>query len=162
MKNVQVKSRLAIVALLFVLFCTAAMAQSKQRPLGDRQGPPRMEEGEHKKGPRIPDLTEEQAVQLKELRLANEKIALPIHNQIAEKEARLNSITSVNEINLEEAGRVIQEISDLKAQLMVLRVENLAKMKDVLTEEQALALNHQFMKKPEGPRGGKPGFERGR
>ena len=129
-------------------------------PQGERNARPQMEERE--RGPKIPNLTEEQQVQLKELHLAMEKASLPIHNQIAEKEARLKSITTADEINLKDAGRVIQEISDLRTKLMNLRVENLVKLKEVLTEEQELALNHQLLRKPQGPESKRPDFARGR
>ena len=160
MKNLKAKSRVAMVALFLVSVGYAGMAQRMQGPppQGERNAQPQMEE----RGPKIPNLTEEQQVQLKELHLAMEKASLPIHNQIAEKEARLKSITTADEINLKDAGRVIQEISDLRTKLMNLRVENLVKLKEVLTEEQELALNHQLLRKPQGPESKRPDFARGR
>lgn len=160
MKNLKAKSRVAMVALFLVSVGYAGMAQRMQGPppQGERNARPQMEE----RGPKIPNLTEEQQVQLKELHLTMEKASLPIHNQIAEKEARLKSITTADEINLKDAGRVIQEISDLRTKLMNLRVENLVKLKEVLTEEQELALNHQLLRKPQGPESKRPDFARGR
>lgn len=153
-----------MIALLMVSITYGSMAQRRQGPPqdGERQDPPPMEQRDHERGPKIPNLTEEQETQLKGLHVAMEKSSLPIQNQIAEKEARLKTITTASEINLKDAGRVIQEISDLKTQLMTLRVENLVKMKEILTDEQELALNHQLLNRPERPQGGKPGFGRGR
>ena len=164
MKNLKVKSRLAIVALLLVSVSYVGMAQRMQGPppQGERKGTPQLEERQKERGPKIPNLTEEQEAQLKALHLDMEKATLPIHNQIAEKEARLNTITTADEINLKDAGRVIQEISDLRTKLMTLKVENLVKMKEVLTDEQELALNHQLLRKPQEPGAKRPGFSRGR
>lgn len=164
MKKLNAKRSLAMIALLMVSFTYGSIAQRRQGPPqdGERQGHPPMEQRDHERGPKIPNLTEEQEAQLKGLHLEMEKSSLPIQNQIAEKEARLKTITTASEINLKDAGRVIQEISDLKTQLMTLRVENLVKMKEILTDEQEMALNHQLLKRPEKPQGGKPGFGRGR
>lgn len=148
--------------LVSVSFVGTAQRMQGHPAQGERNGSPQLEEIWVELGPKIPNLTEEQGAQLKELHLTMEKASLPIHNQIAEKEARLKTITTADEINLKDAGRVIQEISDLRTKLMNLRVENIVKMKEVLTDEQELALNHQLLRKPQRPEGKKPGFARGR
>lgn len=164
MKKLKAKRSWAIIALMMILISYGSMAQRMQGPppSGDRQAPPQMDEREHKRAPQIPNLTEEQRELLKGLRLNMEKASLPIHNQITEKEARLNTLSTADEINLKEAGRVIQEITDLKAKLMTLEVENLVKMKEVLTDEQELVLNHQLLRKPEVQGSKRPGSPRGR
>ncbi|WP_420388096.1 Spy/CpxP family protein refolding chaperone [Roseivirga sp.] len=161
-KMTKVKWSLAMVMMMFMVTTVDGYAQRRQGPPPQQGERHQSDEGERERGPKIPNLTEEQKTQMKALHLETEKLSQPIHNEIGEKEARLKSITSASEIDLKEAGRVIQEISDLKVKLMNLRVEHLAKVKEVLTDEQELALNHQLPGRPERPEAGKHGFGRGR
>ena len=106
--------------------------------------------------PRIPNLTEEQASQLTTFKVAHEKEALPLKNQINELEAQLQTLMTEDVINKNEAGRVIENITDIKAQLMKMKIDQTANIKSVLTEEQLVAFNHQLTrKKDRQPRRGR-------
>jgi Spy/CpxP family protein refolding chaperone len=130
--------------------------REKQRPSkqemaqgGDRQ----MDERGPQK-PRIPNLTETQKDQIKGFHLAAEKSALPLKNQVAEKEARLNSLTSAEAYDAKSTEKVIDEIGKLKTDLRKMKINTEQKIKSVLTKEQILFVNsHGPEKAGSGPKG---------
>ncbi|KYG80187.1 Spy/CpxP family protein refolding chaperone [Roseivirga ehrenbergii] len=106
------------------------------------------------RGPKIPNLTDAQENQLKEFRLEEMKKAQPIENLVAEKEARLNTLTSAEKYDEKAVNKVIEEIGDLKADLAKLKVAGQQKVKSILTEEQLVFFNQHQQKGPKqnGPR----------
>lgn len=98
-------------------------------------------------GPKIPNLTETQEAELKSLKMAHEKEILPLHNELNELEARMRTLTTSEEKKSQELGRVIDNIGDIKTELMKKRVFHIEEMKEILTEEQVLFLNKQMARK---------------
>jgi Spy/CpxP family protein refolding chaperone len=117
--------------------------RERQRPAmqeiahaSDRQ----MEERGPKK-PMIPNLSEEQKEQIKEFRLAAEKSALPLKNQVGEKEARLKTLTTAEVYDAKSTDKVIEEIGKLRTDLLKLKVATEQKVKGILTDEQLAFVN---------------------
>lgn len=159
MKNLNLKS-LGALFLVFTLFTINIEAQERAKRQR-RQNGPRFEQEQRQqreprepRGPKIPNLTEEQQEQIKAFRLDHAKTTLPIRNQVNELEAKLKTLTSADELNKNEVGRVIDNLSDLKAELMKQRVAHMEDVKSVLTEEQKVVLNNQISRRPQ--RGRKP------
>lgn len=121
-----------------------------QRP--EQQGPERR--GLERRGPEIPNLTEAQESQLKEFHLQEMKKAQPIENLVAEKEARLNTLTTAEKYAEKAVNKVIEEIGDLKTDLAKLKVAGQHQIKSILTEEQLVFFNQHQPKGPKenGPR----------
>ena len=164
-----------------ILFTSASAAQAQRFEQGERPNRPKMEmkqgqkpqagmEERGPKRPQIPNLTEEQKEQLHSFKLEMDKNALPLKNQVAEKEARLNTLTTADSYDAKAVNKVIEDIGDLKTDLMKLQVGQTEKVKSILTEEQLVAFNSQLAKGPKkGPQMGKgqkggprPGQGRGR
>lgn len=146
MKKVAINRMIALALVAMFTLVSNSHAQEMRRQRGGE------EMREHKRemrGPRIPDLTEEQEEQLKALKVEHSKEALPLHNEVKEKEARLQTLTTADEFNSSEVGRVIESIGDLKTELMKLRVTHMQEVKEILTEEQVVFLNNQVAKRPE-------------
>jgi len=181
MKNQKLnKYGFVLAALLFVGASTAQAQRFQERERPDRpqqelkQGQrPDMDKGERgQKGPQIPNLTEEQQEQLKAFKLDMDKAALPLKNQVGEKEARLKTLTTAASYDAKAVSKVIEEIGDLKTDLMKLKVGQAQKVKSILTEEQLVAFNNQLAQGPrqgmgkgkgQGQKGGpRPGQGRGR
>lgn len=149
-----------------ILFTSASFAQAQRFEQGERPERPRQEmkqgqkpqggmEERGPKGPQIPNLTEEQKEQLQSFRLEMDKNALPLKNQVAEKEARLNTLTTASSYDAKAVNKVIEDIGDLKTDLMKLQVGQAEKVKSILTEEQLVAYNKQLAKGPKkGPQKG--------
>lgn len=105
MKTIQLKSLTFIITAAMIFFSSSVFAQlddEKQPPPGQdnkRFGPPcMMKPPMHEKGhfPDIPDLTEEQKEQIKELEINHMKEVLQMKNQIGEKEAHLRTLSTEN------------------------------------------------------------------
>ncbi|OEK05749.1 Spy/CpxP family protein refolding chaperone [Roseivirga misakiensis] len=148
----------ALATLLFLgTTAQAQRFQSNDRPehppqeMVKGQKPGKGQEQGHK-GPKIPNLTEEQKEQLHSFRLESEKTSLPIRNEVAEKEARLKTLVTAESYNEKAVNKVIEEISELKTSLMKLKVAEGQKVKSILTEEQLVIFNNQIA---EGPKQGK-------
>ena len=85
---------------------------------------------------RIPDLTDEQKEAIQEIRITGQKEALPIRSTIAEKRARLQTLTTSEEYNEKEVNAMIDEIADLQADLVKLRESHRQKVRALLTDGQ--------------------------
>ncbi len=155
--------------ILMVVFTGAFSAQAQQqrgnRPqAGQEQMGPRGQQGKEAsekgpRGPQIPNLTEEQKEQMHSFRVSFEKEALPLKNQVGEKEARLRTLTTAEKYDERAVNKVIEEIGDLKTAVMKLEIAQKQKVKSILTEEQIVAFNSQMAKGPKSGRG--DGLRRG-
>jgi Spy/CpxP family protein refolding chaperone len=95
----------------------------------------------------IPNLTEAQQEQLKGFHIAAEKSALPLKNQVAEKEARLKTLTTSESYDAKAVDKVIDEIGKLRTDLFKLKVSTEQKVKSILTEEQLVFVNNHSPEK---------------
>lgn len=160
--------------MFIMLFTSATAVQAQQFRRGEGPHPKQeqFQKGEHERdgrqqkgprGPQIPNLTEEQKEQLKGFRVEFEKASLPIQNQIGEKEARLKTLTTAESFDEKAVNNVIEEIGDLKTEIMKLHVAQTEKIKSVLTEEQLVVFNNRLAKGSQpgkGPKRG-PGARKG-
>ncbi len=89
--------------------------------------------------PRIPNLTDEQKKQIKELRMKNAKELLPLKNQLAEKKARLRTLSTVDQVKMNEIEKVIDEIGSINVQIMKKNAAQQQNFRKLLTEEQRIA-----------------------
>lgn len=88
--------------------------------------------------PMIPDLTEKQEAQIRELRTAYMKATLPLKNQLMEKEARLHTLSTAEKVNMKEINNIIEEIGTLKTAIMKKQAAHHQEVRTLLTEEQRL------------------------
>ncbi len=167
--KVQKIKFISFIIMMFMIVGGSAL--NAQRP----DGPPKGQEGkaemhqrgsqgeQGQKGPRIPGLTEEQKEQMKAIRLKSEKAALPLKNQVGEKEARLRTLTTSEDYNANAVNKVIEEVGAIKTELMKLKVATGQEIKQILTEEQLVFFNNHAGKGPgQGPKGKGPQQGRGR
>ena len=124
-----------------------------QKPPSDHPMEMGKEQKPERRGPQIPNLTEAQESQLKEFHLQEMKKAQPIENLVAEKEARLNTLTTAEKYDEKAVNKVIEEIGDLKTDLAKLKVASKHQITSILTEEQLLAFNKNQPKKPQAKEG---------
>lgn len=150
---------------LVMCFVGASSLQAQQFKRGERPEPRQEQQRGQQgmemnqkgpRGPHIPNLTEEQKEQMHAFQIEFHKSALPIENQVGEKEARLKTLTTASSYDERAVNKVIDEIGDLKTELMKLKVANGQKIKSILTDEQSLAFNKQKRQGPKHENGGKP------
>ena len=167
MKSQKTKFAIIFAAALLMVVGTNLQAQNDGPPQRQERGKQEMRQtgpqGKQGKasprGPRIPNLSEEQASQLKVIHIKSEKAALPIKNQVGEKEARLRTLTTSVGYDAKAVNNVIDEIGYLKNDLMKLKVASGQEIKSILTEEQLLFFNKQ-MGIERGNKGPKQGRQR--
>lgn len=86
--------------------------------------------------PFIPDLTEEQEEQLQKIRIEHLKVMLPLRNQLAEKEARLRTLSTADDVDMKKINQTIEEIGEIRVQMMKQRAVHQQEIRKLLTEKQ--------------------------
>ena len=84
----------------------------------------------------IPDLTDAQKEQIKDLRTANMKEMLPLRNALKEKQARKNTVSTGDNVNMTEVNKVIDEIAAIKTIMAKKRAEQRQNIRKILTDDQ--------------------------
>ena len=149
MKNFQIKSVTLLLTLVIILFNTFLFAQQDDervppQPPGQEDeffGPPQMMKPPmHKKGCflDIPDLTEEQKEQIKELEINHMKEVLPLNNEIGEKEARLRTLSTEDEADINAIYTLIENIGSIKTDMMKKEAAFHQGIRKILTSDQRI------------------------
>ena len=116
----------------------------------ERMPRPRMER-KKRPGPMIPDLTEEQEEQIQNLRTEHMKTVLPLRNQLAEIQARLHTLSTAENADMNQINRTIDEMGEIRTRMMKEGAAHKQDIRKMLTDEQRVA----FDSRP-APRGGRP------
>lgn len=103
---------------------------------------------------RIPDLTDEQNDQIKELKTSHMKEVLPIRNQIDEKQAQLNTLSTAEKVDMAKINKTIEEIGELKVTIAKKRAAHRQQIRNLLTEDQRIVFDTMPMN-----RGNHKGFK---
>lgn len=133
------KRYLSILTLLglVMLLTTATFAQQgTRRPMADRPNVGKFQRGNAGSLNFLPDLTEEQQNQIRQIRVEAQKAHLPIRNEMREKQARLQTLMTSAEVDADEVDSVIEEIGTLRTGMMKMRFETRRELRALLTEEQ--------------------------
>ena len=86
----------------------------------------------------IPGLTDEQREEIKKVRIEAQKETLPVRNEMKEKRARLNTLRTAEEADMNEIYKVVEDIGALQTQLMKNRENTRQQVRSLLNEEQRL------------------------
>ena len=89
----------------------------------------------------IPNLTDEQKTQLKDLQTSFDKENRRTNNLINEKRARLRTLQDEDNIDQKEVNKTIDEMTALQAEQMKAQVDYKIKARAILTPEQLDAYN---------------------
>ncbi len=135
---------LPIVALLLV----TGIAFAHQSGMGQERGEKMCQRGHR---PMIPDLTEEQTEQMKELRVEHMKAVQPLRNQIGEKRARLRTLSTSDKVDMAGINRVIEDIGKMRTQMMKERAQHRQDVRELLTEEQRVIFDAHQPLHQDGP-----------
>lgn len=139
---------LPTVALLFLV--TTAFAQMPEMK-------PERAEGEgHCKGRgermmMIPDLTDQQMEQMKSMRTEHMKEMQSLRNQIGEKKARLRTLSTTDKVNMTEINKVIDEMGEMRTQMMKMREQHRQNIRKMLTDDQRIFFDSHQPMHYEGP-----------
>ncbi len=84
----------------------------------------------------VSDLTPEQKSKISDLILERDKQLLQAKNMLAEKEARLKTLESSDDVNMKSINKTIDEIGALIIKQMKTKAEYKQKIRQILTEKQ--------------------------
>ncbi len=94
------------------------------------------------------NLSDEQKEQIKQLRVEQMKKTLPVRNELNEKRARLRTLTTGDNININDAGKVLAEIEELKTEQAKQNVRIGVEIRKILNDEQRVMFDaHRGMGK---------------
>ncbi len=129
--------------LLTAAFVTAtsfgAFAQDKPAcPSGGQGQAPQCHQDGGGKGCQMPELTPAQKTQIEALKAAFMKEKMGLQNLIAEKKAHLKTLSTVDEPNMAEINKTIDEMYVIKADLEKKKAAHIQAVRKVLTPEQRL------------------------
>ena len=113
---------------------TLHLVAQERRQMGDQRQ--RAETRQHRNDFNMPDLTEEQKNQMKDLRFQMHKTLLPLQNQIGEYDAKMKTLTTAEQADMKAINKVIDNKTDVLAKMMKLKAENHQKIRAILTDEQ--------------------------
>ena len=131
------KNKVLITALMMLLVGGFTFAQDKDE-FYKWKGQKENCDMERQRGPRIPDLTEEQETKLKEIRVEFGKEVLPLQNQMKEAEAKLRTLTTVENTDINAIDKQIEKIGDIRVQMEKKQARMEQEIRKLLTEEQRL------------------------
>lgn len=110
----------------------------------------------------IPDLTDEQETKIEAFRIQHLKSTTSLRNQYQEKRARIRTLTTGDNINLDQAKKIADEIGTIKAKMLKNRLDHHNNIRNVLTEEQRVYFDakshHRFQGKKFGKHHRRPGM----
>jgi len=140
MKALKAKYIMLLMAALCIL-TSNAFAQQTRMPPGDmeKQRMPGMNHEKHM--PMIPDLTDMQREQIDKLRTEHLKVMLPLKNQVTEKEAKLQTLSTAENIDMKAINKLIEEIGQVKIKMMKEQAVQHQKIRKLLTESQRLVFD---------------------
>lgn len=96
-------------------------------------------------------LTVEQREKMKEIRLSARENVLPLENQIRERKARLNTLSTGDTIDANAANSTIEEISKLESDLQKIRWNSRMEIRKLLTDEQKVLFDTFHSQNHRGP-----------
>lgn len=147
-------NKLIVLFLLAIFFLASAVQAQPMMGQGKDKMAPRMECSQMGCGmcpmhreqgglPNIPDLTDEQKAQLEELKIEHMKIVQPLHNQLAEKQAQLHTLSTTAEVNMSKINSLIEDIGELRTDIMKEKEKHHQAVRKILTEKQRLLFDSQ-------------------
>ena len=141
---------LTIIAIL--LFVTGSVfAQGNQGRKGNFKGQGKMNKGNMFMN--IPDLTDAQKTQLKDMRTANMKEMLPLRNELQEKQAHLKTVSTGDNVNMNEVNKTLEDISAIKLKMAKNKFANRQAVRKILTDDQRVFFDMHAGNGMKGKRG---------
>ncbi|MEL7002773.1 MAG: Spy/CpxP family protein refolding chaperone [Bacteroidota bacterium] len=148
MKNLKINA-LWMTVVVLLISSVGVSAQNEREDRESRSKRARMEQ-RGPRGPMIPDLTDEQNAKLKEIRLEGQKQKLPLRNELREKEARMKTLTTAENVDMKAINKLIEEIGAIKVKMAKIQAVQHQEVRNQLTEDQRVVFDShagQRMKK---------------
>lgn len=95
----------------------------------------------HRPHDMLPDLTDVQKEEMKAIKMETQKQMQPLKNQLGEKKAKMQTLTTAENVDMAQVEALIDEMSDIRAEMMKIKARQKQKIRSQLTEEQRLAFD---------------------
>ena len=133
LKTIQ-RPVLLLIAASVIVTSGIAYAQCPKNDRKDRMPVQREKmEGRHMM---IPDLTDAQKEQMKSIHTEHMQAIQPLQNEIGEKQARLRTLQTADKVNMAEINKVIEDIGQIRTEMMKIRAAQHQELRSLLTNEQ--------------------------
>ena len=90
---------------------------------------------------KLMDLSDQQKEQIQETMLATRQKLLPLQNQMGEQMARLRTLRTSDEVDMEAINAVTEDLGDIRVEMMKKRLASEQKIRALLTEEQRIVFD---------------------
>lgn len=138
---------IAMILLGFLMPAVLPLAAQQEPPLTPKGQPPHelimKDRPFPPEAPPLPGLTDEQKEKIRKLNLENDKQNLPVENNIAELEAKMRSVTTGDNASYEQASKLIDEISGLRAKVMKNNIRTHLEIRKLLNDEQKVIFDRK-------------------
>ncbi|MCD4736713.1 MAG: Spy/CpxP family protein refolding chaperone [Bacteroidales bacterium] len=155
MKNTKMRTNLVMVAALLLSLNLGVMAQ-QGNGWGNGQG---WQKGDFCGN--IPDLTEDQQSKIQTLRTAHWKEMQTLRNDLGEKRARLQTLQTADNVNMNEINNVIEEMGTIRTNKQKSAIAHRLDVRNLLTDDQKVYFDSRAGNRGAGM-GNKCGFGQGR
>ena len=131
--NKTVKRMTMVLLVITPLMVVLAFAQARQ-PGHERTAG--MNRGEERSERMIPDMTEEQKEEMKQLRLKSMEESLPLRNQLNENKARYRTLSTATNVDMRAINKLVDESGKIETELKKKAAANHQQIRMLLTDEQ--------------------------
>ncbi|MFC1729721.1 Spy/CpxP family protein refolding chaperone [candidate division KSB1 bacterium] len=166
MKTMKIERLLGVFLIAILISMTTAQAQDKDCPHGQKQKMHQKQcdkQGSHGDGANfmvmikhLPDITEAQQKDLKNLHTKHLKIMMNSKNQLKEKQARLNTLSNADKADMNAINAAVDQVGTIKTQMMKERASFKQEVRKILNEEQRLIFDMHHSNKKGCDRGHRP------
>ena len=133
------KLKLLVLAVAMIGISNLALAQRGDGPRQQRHH--RSSDGQGMRWERMAeqlDLTDAQQDQIKTLRLSFQEETLPLKNELREKKARMQTLTTAKEADMKAINQLADEMGGLKTTMMKKHLAHQQEVRKILTDEQRI------------------------
>lgn len=95
----------------------------------------------------IPDLTEEQETKIKEMKTIHMKDMLKLKSELKEKNARLKSLQTADDVDMDKIYKVIDDIGSIKTKMTKERADLHQEIRTLLSDEQRVYFDTHYLSK---------------
>lgn len=142
MKKIEVKWMMILAMMVLPFLINAQPGQGRMSPRGERG----MNGDGQSEMMKIPNLTEEQAAQIQEIRLAARQENLSLSNELNERQAKLQTLQTASNADMVAITSEINEMAMLRAKMEIRRAEAHQEVRKLLTDEQRTVLDSRFQR----------------
>lgn len=153
MKRIKLNKYVGMLAIIIALATTTSLAQHGRGGQGKACG----QKAGHGQGQgkgcvyhNIPDLTDEQKLEIDKIKLEQKKEALEVHAEMDVKRAKLKTLLIADNPDKAEIDALIDEMNVTRTAMQKKHAETVIKIRKILTEEQRVHFDNHLLSRAMG------------